>query len=138
GYKVLKGSTAVIFIYYIHRDPKHFSDPDRFDPDRFLPENSHDRSSFAFVPFSAGSRNCIGQRFAMLEEKSMLSWILRRYKLKTSQTRDDLHLSFEIILRSEHGAFVQLEHDMTKNSIEIDFSENIEINHPKCVHGPTL
>ncbi|CAF4995242.1 unnamed protein product, partial [Rotaria sp. Silwood1] len=139
GYKILQGSTAVLFIYYIHRDPKHFPDPDRFDPDRFLPENSHDRSAFAFVPFSAGSRNCIGQRFAMLEEKAVLSWILRRFKLKTSQTRDELNLSFEIILRSEHGAFVQVEpHDMTKHSIEIDFSENIEINHPKCVHGPTL
>lgn len=109
NFKILKGSTAVIFIYYIHRDPKHFIDPDRFDPDRFLPENSIDRSPYAFVPFSAGSRNCIGQRFAMLEEKIMLSWILRRYRLKTTQSYEELNLSFEIILRSEHGAFVQIE-----------------------------
>ncbi len=108
-YKILRGSTAVMFIYYIHRDPEQFRDPDRFDPDRFLPENSVGRLPYAFVPFSAGSRNCIGQRFAMLEEKVMLSGILRRFKLKTSQSRDELHISFEIILRSEHGAFVQLE-----------------------------
>jgi cytochrome P450 family 4 subfamily V len=109
GYKILKGSSAVIFIYYIHRDPKHFSDPNRFDPDRFLPENSVDRSPYAFIPFSAGSRNCIGQRFAMLEEKVMLSWILRRFRLRTSQSRDELKISHEIILRSEHGAFVHIE-----------------------------
>ncbi|CAF0907860.1 unnamed protein product, partial [Adineta ricciae] len=109
NHKILKGSTAVIFIYYIHRDPKHFPDPEKFDPDRFLPENSGDRPPFAFVPFSAGSRNCIGQRFALLEEKTILSSILRRFKLKTSETREDLHLSFEVILRSENGAFVQLE-----------------------------
>jgi cytochrome P450 family 4 subfamily V len=109
GFKVLRGSSAAIFIYYIHRDPKHFSNPDRFDPDRFLPENSVDRPPYAFIPFSAGSRNCIGQRFAMLEEKVMLSWILRRFRLKTSQTPDELNLSFEVILRSEHGAFVALE-----------------------------
>jgi cytochrome P450 len=109
GFKILRGSTAVIFIYYIHRDPNQFPDPNRFNPDRFLPENSVDRLPYAFVPFSAGSRNCVGQRFAMLEEKVMLSWILRRFKLKTSQSREELQISFEVILRSEHGAFVQLE-----------------------------
>jgi hypothetical protein len=45
----------------------------------------------------------------MLEEKTMISWILRRFRLKTLQTREELNLSYEIILRSEHGAFVQLE-----------------------------
>ncbi|UJR18772.1 hypothetical protein I4U23_005678 [Adineta vaga] len=43
-HKVLKDSSAFIFIYYIHRDPKHFPDPNRFDPDKFLPENSIGRS----------------------------------------------------------------------------------------------
>jgi len=45
----------------------------------------------------------------MLEEKIMISSIIRRFKLKTSQSSDELNLSFEIILRSEHGAFVQIE-----------------------------
>ncbi|CAF1176401.1 unnamed protein product [Adineta steineri] len=108
-YKILKGSTALIFIYYIHRDPQNFPNPERFDPERFLPENSIGRSPYAYVPFSAGSRNCIGQRFAMLEEKVILSSILKRFKLKTSQSPDDLHISFEVILRSENGAHVQLE-----------------------------
>jgi len=48
-------------VFALHRNEKHFENPEKFDPDRFLEEKKEERHRFAFVPFSAGSRNCIGK-----------------------------------------------------------------------------
>ncbi|CAF1498975.1 unnamed protein product [Rotaria sordida] len=108
GKTFLKGTTVVIFIYEIHRDPQHFPEPEKFDPDRFLPELTQQRHPYAYIPFSAGSRNCIGQRFALLEEKVFLSTIIRRFHLTTSQTYNDFVPTEQIILRSDNALKVKL------------------------------
>lgn len=61
GLVLPKGTEVHIHVYDIMRDPKHFSDPNSFRPERFLPENTINRHPYAFIPFSAGSRNCIGK-----------------------------------------------------------------------------
>ncbi|KAL3200353.1 hypothetical protein MRX96_013302 [Rhipicephalus microplus] len=66
-YTIPKGTVAACAIYFLHRHPKVYKDPNTFMPERFM--DNRNVSPFAFVPFSAGSRNCIGQRFAQLEEK---------------------------------------------------------------------
>lgn len=54
------GTSLNLMIYDLHRDPNQFPDPLRFDPDRFLPELVEKRHPFAYLPFMAGPRNCIG------------------------------------------------------------------------------
>ena len=54
------GVTCVLYLYQLHRNPKHFPNPEKFDPDRFAEQTG--RHAFAFAPFSGGPRNCIGQR----------------------------------------------------------------------------
>ncbi|KAJ8027006.1 Cytochrome P450 4c3 [Holothuria leucospilota] len=60
GIDVPKGTHVTLGLYLLHRDPNQFPEPEKFDPDRFLPSNSEGRHNFAFIPFSAGHRNCIG------------------------------------------------------------------------------
>ncbi|KAJ8922207.1 hypothetical protein NQ315_004144, partial [Exocentrus adspersus] len=62
GVTIPKGTTISIFLYGMNHADQVFSEPERFDPERFLPEKQSSRHNYAFIPFSAGPRNCIGKR----------------------------------------------------------------------------
>ena len=67
GYLVPKGANVVVPIYTLHRNPRYFPEPETFDPDRFLPEREKELPRYAYLPFGAGPRICIGNYFAMME-----------------------------------------------------------------------
>ncbi|NP_001072667.1 cytochrome P450 family 4 subfamily V member 2, gene 2 [Xenopus tropicalis] len=113
GFHVPKGVNVVIIPYALHRDPEYFPEPEEFRPERFFPENASGRNPYAYIPFSAGLRNCIGQRFALMEEKVVLSSILRNYWVEASQKREELCLLGELILRPQDGMWIKLKNRET-------------------------
>ncbi|XP_078538792.1 ultra-long-chain fatty acid omega-hydroxylase-like isoform X1 [Lissotriton helveticus] len=108
GRIIPKGIPCLISIYGTHHNPTVWPDPQLYNPYRFDPKNSKERSPHAFVPFSAGPRNCIGQNFAMAEMKVVLALTLLRFKVMPDATRT-VRRSPELILRAEDGLWLKLE-----------------------------
>jgi cytochrome P450 len=87
GYFVPKGQTVVISMYAIHRQAHLYPDPERFDPSRFEPEQVAARHRFAYLPFAAGHRNCIGAGQALVELKLIVARIAQRFVLTLDPTQ---------------------------------------------------
>ncbi|XP_055857588.1 cytochrome P450 4d2-like [Episyrphus balteatus] len=94
------GTNVILILWEILRDPDIYEDPMAFRPERHLEVNPKS-NSFSYIPFSAGPRNCIGQKFALLEMKCVLTKILRHFELLP--LGEDVHPSIKIVLRSKTG-----------------------------------
>ncbi|UYV82562.1 hypothetical protein LAZ67_21002767 [Cordylochernes scorpioides] len=80
GIELPKGMIVQFPIYAIHHHKEFYPDPEKFDPDRFLPENRDNIRPFTYLPFGAGPRNCLAERFALLEVKLCLAHVIRNFK----------------------------------------------------------
>jgi len=74
-------------IYSIHRDPRHYpcEDVTEFNPDHHSQEKIKNRHPYAWIPFAAGLRNCIGMQFGMVEARTLLCHILPRFEFSLTR-----------------------------------------------------
>lgn len=103
------GATITVATFKLHRLESIYPNPDVFDPDNFLPEKQANRHYYAFVPFSAGPRSCVGRKYAMLKLKIILSTILRNFRVHSDLKEEDFKLQADIILKREEGFQIRLE-----------------------------
>jgi cytochrome P450 len=83
GWHVPAGADVVVCPYTMHRNPEFWDDPERFDPERFHPDNTANRSRYAYIPFGAGPRFCVGNSLGMMEAVFVIAMISRELTLFT-------------------------------------------------------
>jgi cytochrome P450 len=82
GFRLPRGWLAFVVPYVLHRLPAFWKDPELFDPERFLSERSAERPKFAYIPFGAGPRQCIGNQFALIETQLSVATFAQSYRLQ--------------------------------------------------------
>jgi cytochrome P450 len=84
GHRLPANSVCIVSPYVLHRTPEYWPEPERFNPDRFRPEAREARHRLAYLPFGAGPRICIGERFAWMEGVLALATIARKWRLAST------------------------------------------------------
>jgi cytochrome P450 len=95
GYKIPAMSLVTLSPYVVHRYPEYWANPEHFDPERFSPENSAGRPKWAYIPFAAGPRVCIGNSFALMEMVYAFAMASQRFTVK--------HVTDEEIIATSKG-----------------------------------
>jgi cytochrome P450 len=113
GTKVSAGDLVIFCPYAIHRLPELWPDPEAFRPERFEAGHEEQKNKFAYLPFSAGPRTCIGNSFAILESQIIMGTLLARFRARladpapiTPKPRVTLRTSRAVVLRLERAPLI--------------------------------
>lgn len=102
SYHIPAGAIVALSPYTLHRHPAFWPEPEKFDPERFTPEEEATRHRYAYVPFGAGARKCIGDQFALMESIIIMPMVLQRFQL-TLVPDHPVEEHALVTLRAKHG-----------------------------------
>ncbi|KAK9708542.1 Cytochrome P450 [Popillia japonica] len=109
GVTLPKGLMILICLQCVHKSIDYWGENfETFDPERFNIENNKNRHPYAYVPFSAGIRNCIGLKYAMVELKCIIATTLRRVEVFPANPDKDVILKSAIMLKPINGVYIRL------------------------------
>jgi cytochrome P450 len=109
GCRVPRGSTVLIVPWLLHRHRRLWPNPDAFEPERMAPEPAAARPRFAYIPFGAGPRICIGASLAMTEAVLILATVAQHWRLRLVEGQQIEPVGL-ITLRPRHKIAMRLEH----------------------------
>jgi cytochrome P450 len=127
GYTIPAGSGVNISVYHMHRDPRWWLQPERFDPLRFSPEGEQAQVRYAYLPFGGGPRICIGNAFALMEARLLLAVMASRFRLRLL-TNDPVEPEPLITLRPKNGLRMRLE---ARHSASVSSAYHTPVEAPK-------
>jgi cytochrome P450 len=116
GYELAAGMELVVSPFALHRDPRFFREPDRFMPERWLDDGRAPPPRYAYIPFGAGPRSCIGNHFAKLEAALVLASLLQHVRLQVVPGYQ-LHLNPVITMRPKGGLPVIVRRVQSRRSV---------------------
>ena len=102
GLLLTEGTWIAVSLWGIHHNPDYWNDPYAFDPSRFDANNTSNKGNsipFAFVPFSGGPRNCIGQGLAMEELKAIIALLVLEFELSLPEDMEDVEAHLYLVTR---------------------------------------
>jgi len=108
GYRIPKSASVILSQWVMHRDPRYFADPTRFDPTRWTESFERDLPRFAYFPFGGGPRLCIGAAFATMEATLVLAILAQRFRFHVDPACEVVPQP-SITLRPKHGLRLRLE-----------------------------
>lgn len=108
GYEIPAGTDVLLSPYLLHRHPQYWKEPDAFRPERFDAEHESERPRFAYIPFAAGPRHCIGESLALYEMLMHLYKVARHYRLALASD-EPITLEAQINLRTRKPLVMRLE-----------------------------
>ncbi|XP_055694693.1 cytochrome P450 4d2-like [Lutzomyia longipalpis] len=108
--KIPAKSTVIIGAFFMGRNATLFPEPNAFKPERFVEdETTMKKNPYSYIPFSAGPRNCIGQKFALMEMKTIVVRILQSFRISVDSTYDKPRLVAAIVLRPKNGILLNFQ-----------------------------
>ncbi|MFL6254694.1 MAG: cytochrome P450, partial [Pyrinomonadaceae bacterium] len=119
GYVIPRNALVILSPYVMHRDPRFYPDPERFDPERWTPEAKAARPQFSYFPFGGGPRRCIGEGFAWMEGVLVVATLAQKWRLRLAPAQR-VEPQPVVTLRPRHGV------RMTPERREVSFGSSTE------------
>lgn len=93
--------------FFVLSDPGNFAEPEKFNPDRF--EDPEVRNHLAYLPFGNGPRSCVGTRFALVQVRTALAYLVKHFRFSVSPNHKPIQIASAGLLHAENGLLVNAE-----------------------------